>query len=68
VSEVSDVSWSWRPKGTVRMLRQPGKVAGVELQVDDGFEGRLHTCVVRPGAFAELIGRAMSFGVGARLP
>jgi hypothetical protein len=39
------------------------------FQVDDGIEGRRgHACFVRPADFAELIGRAMSFGVGARLP
>jgi hypothetical protein len=41
----------------------------VELQVDDGIEGRrAHPCFVRPAEFAELIVRAMSFGAGARLP
>jgi hypothetical protein len=41
----------------------------VELKVDDGIEaGRPHGCFVRLAEFAELIGRAMSFGAGARLP
>jgi hypothetical protein len=49
--------------------RRARTVAGVELQVDDGIAGRrVHSCFVRPAELAELIARAMSFGVGARLP
>jgi hypothetical protein len=44
-------------------------VAGLQLEVDDRIEARRsHSCFVRPAKLAELIGRAMSFGVGVRLP
>jgi hypothetical protein len=49
--------------------RCAGAIAGLELQVDDRIEARRsHSCFVRPAEFAELIGRAMSFGAGVRLP